>query len=182
MKSKKVIVGSVVVLLLLSGCAIYASGSSTPKAPPQGLVVGVFDSRAVCVAYTWSKKHDLEVREKMAERKAAEIAGDQEKLNELKQWGEKDQDRRHKQGFGTASVKNLLEYVKGDIPKVAKEAGVDIIVSKWDLAYQSPNARFVDVTELIIRGFEPSEKALKTIRVLKKHKPLSDKVIEEHKH
>ena len=118
----------------------------------------------------------------MAQKKQAEKAGDQQKINKLKEWGKKAQALRHKQGFGTASVKNLLEHIKQDIPKVAKEAGVDIIVSKWDMAYQAKNAEFVDVTELLIRGFEPSEKALKIIRELRKHKPFSDDVIEKHKH
>ena len=122
------------------------------------------------------------VREKMAQKKEAEKAGDKEKVAHLKEWGKNEQARRHKQGFGTASVKNLLEHIKQDIPKVAKQAGVDIIVSKWDMVYQTRNAKFVDVTELIIRGFEPSEKALKIIRELKKHKPLSDETIEKHKH
>jgi hypothetical protein len=182
MKLQKFSIGLVLVAVFICGCAIYATAGSEKKTQPQGLVVGVFDSRAVCVAYTASKSHDSMVREKMAQKKKAEKAGDQQKVKELKEWGKKDQAMRHKQGFGTASVKNLLEHIKRDIPKVAKEAGVDIIISKWDMAYQAKNAEFVDVTELIIRGFEPSEKTLKIIRVLKKHKPLSDKVIEKHKH
>jgi hypothetical protein len=182
MKLQNFSIGLLLVLALISGCAIYATAGSEKKNQTQELVVGVFDSRAVCVAYTSSKSHDSEVREKMAQKKQAEKAGDQQKINKLKEWGKKDQAMRHKQGFGTASVKNLLEHIKQDIPKVAKEAGVDIIVSKWDMAYQAKNAEFVDVTELIIRGFEPSEKTLKIIRALIKHKPLSDKVIEEHKH
>jgi hypothetical protein len=182
MKLQNFSIGLVLVAAFISGCAIYATAGSEKKTQPQGLVVGVFDSRAVCVAYTSSKSHDSMVREKMAQKEKAEKAGDQQKVKELKEWGKKDQAMRHKQGFGTASVKNLLVHIKQDIPKVAKEAVVDIIISKWDMVYQAKNAEFVDVTELIIRGFEPSEKALKTIRVLIKHKPFTDKVIEEHEH
>jgi hypothetical protein len=182
MKLKNFSIRLLLAAAIISGCAIYAAAGPEKKTQPKGLVVGVFDSRAVCVAYTSSKLHDSMAREKMAQKKKAEKAGDQQKVKQLKEWGKNDRTQRHKQGFGTASVKNLLEHIKKDIPKVAKEAGVDIIVSKWDMAYQAKNAEFVDVTELLIRGFEPSERTLKIIRELKKHKPLSVDVIEKHKH
>lgn len=182
MKKQNFSIGLLLILAIITGTAIFATAGPDKKTPPRPLIVGTYDSRAVCVAYTSSKIHDSKVRQKMAQKEKAEKAGDKEKLNELKEWGKKDQAMRHKQGFGTASVKNLLEHVKKDIPKVAKEAGVDIIVSKWDLTWQDKNAKFVDVTELIIRGFEPSEKTLKTIRALRKHKPLSEEQIQQHRH
>jgi Skp family chaperone for outer membrane proteins len=122
------------------------------------------------------------MKEKMLEHEKAKKAGDTEKVKQLEKWGQAQQDKLHKQGFGTASIKSLLEHIKRDIPKVAKEAGVDIIVSKWELVYQAKDAEFVDVTELIIRGYKPPERALKSIRSLKDWKPISEKKLEGHKH
>lgn len=182
MKLQNVSIGLLLVVAIITGTAIFATAGSEKKNPPEGLVVGTFDSRAVAIAYANSKFHNKIMKEKMAEHKKAKKAGDTEKVKELQDWGAALQAKLHKQGFGTSSVKSLLEHVKQDIPKVAKEAGVDIIVNKWDLAYQSEDAKFVDVTEMIIRGFEPSEKALKSIRSLKNYKPLPGKELEKHKH
>lgn len=180
MKSQKVTIGLVLTLAIISGFAMRASGSADKKTLPTGLVVGVFDSRAVAIAYAHSEFLNEIMKEKMAEHKKAKKAGDTEKVKELEAWGQAHQEKLHKQGFGTASVKEILKHIKRDIPKVAKEAGVDIIVSKWDMVYQDKNARFVDVTELIIRGYNPPEKALKSIRKLKTYEPFADKDLEGH--
>lgn len=182
MKLRNFSVGLVLMLVLITGSAIYATAGSEKKMPPRKVVVGTFDSRAVAVAYAHSKFHSEILNEKMAEHKKAKKAGDNEKVKELEAWGAAQQHKLHLQGFGDASIKPLLEYIKGDIPKVAKQAGVDIIVSKWDMVYQAKDAEFVDVTELIIRGFEPPAKALKSIKALKKYEPFSKKELEKHKH
>jgi hypothetical protein len=181
MKKRNVVIG-VVCVVVVSGCVLFAAGKPVKKTGGSGLRVGVFDSRAVTVAHVWSKRNDKQVRARMAEMKKAKKAGDEDKIAELKAWGKARREKQHKQGFGTASVKDLLEHVKRDIPKVAKEAGVDIIVSKWDLVYQKKGVELVDVTDLIIRGFEPDEKTLKTIKELRKHKPYSNEEIEGHEH
>ena len=77
--------------------------------------------------------------------------------------GQAGQTKLHMQGFSTASVSEYLEHIKDKIPAIAKQAGVDVIVSKWDLAYQSPDAEFVDVTDLMVKPFNPSEKVLKMV-------------------
>jgi len=179
---KEYVLVGIICAVILSGCALLAEVKPTEKSTSDGLVVGLFDSRAVAVAYVRSGRVDDAIKEKEEEMKEAEKVGDKKKIAELNAWGEAIQHKHHLQGFGTASVKDLLVYIEEDIPKVAKEAGVDIIVSKWDLVYEKKGAKVVDVTEMLIRGFEPNEKTLKIIRELKKHKPLPDEVIEKHKH
>ncbi len=173
MKRRNVVI-CVVCVVVLSGCVLFAAGKPIKKTAGDGLVVGVFDSRAVAVAYARGPMNEKMLQEKMAEHKKAKEAGDTEKVKELQAWGEARQEMIHRQGFGTESVKDLLEYVKGDIQKVAKEVGVDIIVSKWDLVYEKKGAELVDVTDLIIRSFKPDKKTLKTIKELRKHNPFSD--------
>ncbi len=181
MEKRNVVIG-VVCVVVLSACGLFAAGKPVKKVTGSGLRVGVFDSRAVAGAFARGLLNEKILQKKMAEHKKAKNAGDTEKVKELEAWGQARQERIHKQGFGTASVKDLLEYVKGDIPKVAKEAGVDIIVSKWDLVYQKKGVELVDVTDLIIRGYEPNEKTLNIIKELRKHKPSSDEEIEKKAH
>jgi hypothetical protein len=140
---------------------------------------GVFDSRAVVVAYAASKKHNDFITAKKAELEKARAAGDSKKVEDLEAWGKEHQKKFHRQGFGSASVKDLLEPIKDSLPGIARAAGVQLIVSKWDLAYQSPEADLIDLTAEIVKPFLPSDKTLKTIEELKKHAPLSDDQLEE---
>ena len=101
------------------------------------------------------------------------------KIKELEAWGPAQQAKLHKQGFGTAPVQDLLKHIKGDIPKIAKEAGVDIIISKWDVVYQNPSIELVDITNEIVKPFNPSEKTLKSIRSIQTHPPVAEEVLEK---
>ena len=88
----------------------------------------------------------------------------------------------HKQGFGTWSVDNILDNIKGKIPKIAKQADVDVIVSKWDIVYQRSGVEFVDVTDLMVQPFDPDESTLKTIQEVLKRAPVPLEELENHKH
>ncbi len=48
------------------------------------------------------------------------------------------------------SVPSAIARIEDRLPDMAKDAGVDVIVSKWTLTYRSPAAKFVDVTGLIV--------------------------------
>lgn len=48
---------------------------------------------------------------------------------------------------------------------------MDLIVSKWDIAYQTPGTQTLDITLAIIKPFHPSEKTLRDIQELEKHQP-----------
>jgi len=76
------------------------------------------------------------------------------------------------QCFSTASVADILEKVKDQLPKVAQEAGVDIIVSKWEIAYSNSTSEIVDVTSHLVKLFNPDEQTLKFIEGLPKQ-PMS---------
>jgi hypothetical protein len=143
--------------------------------------VGVFDSRAVAVAYGSSKFLQERYQQLKKELDKAESSGDKEQAEKIKAEGKAGQERLHQQGFGTASVKKYLELVKDKIPAVAKEANVDFIVSKWEVAYQNPAVEIVDITDDLVKVFEPNERALKSIQELKKHPPLDEDVIRNMK-
>ena len=91
------------------------------------------------------------------------------------------QKRLHEQGFGTASVDDIIARIEDKLPGIAKEAGVDVIVSKWTLTYSSPAARFVDVTGLIAAEFDPDERTLKMIRSTVETEPIPlDEIEHDH--
>lgn len=117
-----------------------------------------------------------------AEQQKAEAAGDAVKLEEIRQRMIERQKQMHFQGFGTADVGEYLKYIKDDIPKIAAKAGVDVIVSKWDVVYRGPAVRFVDITEALVQPFGPSEKTLKVIRELKKQNPVPIEQLEKMDH
>jgi SOS response regulatory protein OraA/RecX len=93
-------------------------------------------------------------------------------MEELKKQGTKRQDRLHRQGFGRAPVDDILAKIKDKLPDVCKEAGVDLIA--WDIVHSGPSVEVVDVTDHLVKRFEPKESARKIIEELKKHEPLDD--------
>ena len=141
------------------------------------VVVGTFDSRAVAVAYVQSDAF----REYLVAQQAdiasalerAEAAGDDRLVADLSALGPAMQDRLHRQGFGTAPVDDILALIEDELTTIAKESGVDVIVSKWALAYRKPGARFVDVTGLIAVEFDPSERTLRMIQSTMETDPIS---------
>lgn len=139
--------------------------------------VGVHDARAVAVAFVASPMQAEELKGKRAELDAAKARGDAQAVAELEAWGKLTQRRRHLQGFAGAGVDDILARVADKLPGVAKAAGVDVIVRKGD--YVSERCERVDVTEEMVRLFEPDERTWKTIRELRGRPALDPKVIEE---
>lgn len=184
--SRSTIILAAVVGMLLIGCisANYAHDTSSESkvTTVPAIRVGTYDSRAIAVAYVHSNWRSDEYEAKKKEMDKAEAVGDAEKIAELKAWGKAKQHKQHLQGFSTAPVHEFLEKVKKDLPKIAKTANVDVIVSKWEFDYQSRNAKTVDVTDAIVKLYVPSEKTLKTISQLRKHKPVTEEEILKHPH
>ncbi|MHC4122567.1 MAG: OmpH family outer membrane protein [Planctomycetota bacterium] len=179
MSKRKIMLGLLCLGASLAVWSFAVAETTVAETGQTKVRVGVFDSRAVAIAYAHSEWN--EVDSKMAELQKARAAGDTKKIKELEAWGPAQQARLHKQGFGTASVSNLLKHIKDDIPKIAKETGVDIIVSKWDIVYQNPSVKLIDITNEIVKPFKPSGKTLKSIRGIQTHPPVSAEVLETMK-
>jgi Skp family chaperone for outer membrane proteins len=170
-------VKTIVALVLVFGsCVIYTSlraEDPSTKTEKAKLRVGTFDSRAIAIAYVRTDDFKQALQKMKEEHKKAKAEGDEKKVKELEAKGQAGQQLLHTQGFSTASVGEYLEHVKDKIPAVAKEVGVDVIVSKWDMVYQSPDAEFVDVTDQLVKLFKPDEKTLKIGEDLRKIPPIS---------
>ncbi len=163
----------VVLVMAVVSQAVHGQDKQVTKP----LRVGVYDSRCVAIACFSSEWWNSQVREKMKEMEAAKAAGDEQKAKELEQWGSQNQQKAHLMGFGTAPVKQWLTPVEKELATVAQEAGVDIILSKWQIDYQVDGAQFVDVTDAIVALYKPGEKALKSVEAIKKTKPISEQEI-----
>jgi hypothetical protein len=180
-------------------CAILAAaigflGMSATGAEPavkdagqtaKPLRVGTFDSRAVALAYyrkfLRSPEFVAGMKKLKEEHDKAEAAGDHEKAKKLEAEGRAGQESIHRQFFGTAPIDEVLAKIKDQIPEIAKQAGVDLIVSKWNVTYLSPGAELVDVSEPMARLFQPDEETWKILRDIPNHQPLSAEELQEHK-
>ena len=182
MKKTKIII---VLACVIAALVVFAYAKPESESKPNDLpkvTVGVFDSRAVAIAFAHSEFQSKIFEAKKKQMDEAVAADDKKKIEELENWAKAQQEKLHYQGFGTASVDEYIEHIKDDIPKIAKQIGVDIIISKWDIVYKSPDTKFVDITSEIVKPFKPSEKTLKTIDGLSSHEPISEKQLKKMDH
>ncbi|MBM4154224.1 MAG: hypothetical protein FJ221_04260 [Lentisphaerae bacterium] len=169
--------GMMVCVLGVFVCNAPADESSAGAADAK-VRVGVYDSRAIAVAFVGSPLYQSsdgkKLSDMMAEHSKAKAEGNQKRVAELEAWVKAQQALLHKQGFSTAPVDDILRQIKDQMPAIAKAAGVGPIVSKWDTAALSkyPSAELVDVTMELVKAFHPTEKQLKAATDIQKHKPI----------
>lgn len=159
-------------VMALACAAAVASTSAQVSTVAPAVRVGIFDSRAVAVAYYNSDRHRAEIRGMMEQLRAAKAANDTAAGQRLEQKGRALQNLAHYQAFSTASVPNVLEPLKDVLPQVAKDTGVSLIVSKWEIAWQDPHAEYVDITERLVDVFHPDARVRKSIDELKATTPM----------
>ncbi len=179
------------VLAAAVGLPGMSAAGAEPSAKDAGQIVkplrvGTFDSRAVALAYyrkhLRSPEFVASMKKLKGERDKAIAAGDHEKAKKLEAEGRAGQAQVHSQVFGSAPVDEIVAKIKDQLPEIAQRAGVDLIVSKWGIAYRSPSAEFVDVTEPMAKLFQPDEATRKIIREASKHAPLSAEELRKHEH
>ena len=174
--------GRVVALLcvaVLGGSMLAAAGPGQEEKRSR-LRVGVFDSRAVAIAWLRSETYEASLREKSAEFEKAKEAGDETRVKEIEAGMRAIQDEIHKQGFGIWPIRDILAHIKDDLKKIATETEVDVIVCKWDLAYRRPEAEFIDVTSLMVKPFEPDEETMKIVKEIQTQEPIPLEELKGH--
>lgn len=154
---------SIVILMVAVTSALRAQES--PR-------VGIFDSRAVAIAYGQSPAFGQEMNQLRADFQKAKAEKDEKRVAELEGKGVTQQKLLHLQGFSIGSVSEILANYKADVEAVAKEAKVDMIVSQYELTYQGPHVQTVDVTELLVKRINSSPKLIDMLGELKKNKAL----------
>jgi hypothetical protein len=138
--------------------------------------VGIYDSRAIAIAYAPSKFNPA--REKMRQFKKAKDDGNEKLMKELENWGEKHQRQLHRQGFAFVPVGDLLSHVEDKLPEVAERADVVAITRSFN--FSTPSVEVVDVTDELVKLFDPSEKTLKTIQSIRGKRAVDLDELEQH--
>jgi hypothetical protein len=148
-------------------CASASAQSQTNK-----LRIGVYDSRAVAIAYANSDLFKESMKPVEAEYEKAKKDKNVKRVKEIEARMKLQQRRLHEQGFSTGSVAYILAKVKDSLPELARQANVQIIVSKWELNHRSADVEAVDVTDELVGLFHPSEKVLGWVKSCKEHAPM----------
>lgn len=133
--------------------------------------IGTYDSRAIVMAYYFSPAFNAAEGKRAAECNAemekAKASGDKKQVADVEaRYGDlvKLQIQRHKQGFSTAPVDDILEHVKDQMQEISRAARVETVVSKWDkqALAKYKEAELVDVTIPMVYAFHPTMKMLMT--------------------
>lgn len=122
--------------------------------------MGIFDSRAVALAYYRSASFQQQTQALKAEHARAKALGDTERMKALEAQALAKQDLAHKQSFSTWPVDDLLAEVQDELPKIAATNRVDVILSKWRIVYQRPNLTFIDITRDLIQHWNPDTETI----------------------
>jgi hypothetical protein len=146
--------------------------------------IGVYDSRAIAVAFAGSPEFAKKFQELKTQHQKAEESGNLQDAAKLKAEGKAWQEKLHEQGFSTAPVDDLLLHITNALPEIQKSAGVTSMLSKWDEAglQKHPGAETVDLTMRLVDAFHPNEKQRNYAAEIQKHQPTSIKQVENIKH
>ena len=172
------------VCFMLSGFATYTpTAGQELDSKPDGmkLRVGTFDSRLIATAYVRSKAFQQRLSKMHADLKDAKASGDKKRIKQLEAEGPALQELIHKQGFSTWPVHDILQTIKDELPSIAKQAHVDLIVSKWDVVFQRTGVEVVDVTDLMVTPFSPDEETRKVLESLREKAPVPLDQLKNHK-
>ncbi len=163
---------SLIVALCVVASFLFVPAARSAPAPAAGLRIGTFDSRAVALAH-WRSEEGMKklngLHEEMAKAKAA---GDETRVAELEVEGPGLQVRPHQQVFSTGTISDVLRKIESDLPAIAEQAGVSLLVSKWEVAYQGADVECVDVTRALVDLFSPSEEILAMLEDMDEQPPV----------
>jgi hypothetical protein len=158
---------SIVLAAILATAGLPAFAQSAPP-----LRIGVFDSRAVALAYRNSDEFKNSIARMYADLQAAKAAKDENRVKELEQELPWEQVRAHQQVFSTGPVGEIVAKVKDQLPAIAAQAGVSLIVSKWEVQFHNPKVELVDVTAPLAMLFHPSAQVLQWMNEMKAKDPI----------
>lgn len=161
---------TIAVVAALAACLALAEVSQTSanSSTPSKIRIGVYDTRAIAIA--WAASGYNPVKEKIADLRTARAAGDQRKVKELEAWGPAHQRLLHFQGFGRVPVADLLLPVRTEIARLAREKGLAAITMECD--HVATNVELVDITDALVELYKPSDRTRQTVRSMRNVKPL----------
>jgi hypothetical protein len=135
----------------------------TQAGSAQRLKVGTYDSRAVALAYWRSAEGQAYIGGLQEDLQSAKAEGHGDRVAQLEALGPILQSRMHQQVFSVGSIKAITSKISSVFPRIAREAGTQLIVSKWEIVFDDPSVEFVDVTSRIVDVFKPTPQILQMI-------------------
>jgi len=156
---------------MLAAAAFWAAPPAAAQ-DAKPLRIGIFDSRAVALAYGNSEEFQRITQGMRADYDKAKAAANDSRAKELNAEGQWSQVRLHQQVFSTGPVSGILAKVADKLPAIAAQAGVALIVSKWEVQFKNPAVELVDVTLPIVKLFSPSDKVLQWVDQMKAQAPI----------
>jgi len=160
-----------ILAVVLLGLALLAFACQ-PKAVVQR--IGVYDSRAIAIAYANSPTFNTTYQMLSERMIAAKKKGDKKLVAAIEREGMLRQAMMHEQGFGKGSVIGLISPIKDSLAALAARENVILVVSKWEVAYSEKNVELVDLTGKVVEFFQPNEKLRSMLLELPKHEPVED--------
>ncbi|MHC5108391.1 MAG: hypothetical protein ACYTHJ_00765 [Planctomycetota bacterium] len=140
---------------LLAGCLNSLGIGAETLNESTVLRVGTFDRTPLLVAYYQSSTHLDWLDELRLQHDDARAEDDAARAQAIEEMGRKSQDIAHRQLTGSATLGNVLEQCRDALPRIAQEAGVDVIVEQpW---FMDRRVQVVDVTEDLVALFTPPE-------------------------
>ena len=162
-------------VLFLTGVAamvFVSAGHAQESSTTSSARIGTFDSRAIATAFYRSAEFQDSFRDLWTEFEEAKESGDEWRVRELEAYGPAMQHRMHQQAVSTASVREIMEKISDALPEIAQKASVSVIVSKWEVTYESSAADLVDLTPQLVALFDPDEQMLTMVDYYKTLAPI----------
>ena len=157
--------------VLVLGLALIAF-TCQPKAVPER--IGVYDSRAIAIAYANSPTFNTSAKMLSERMMAAKEKGDKKLVAAIEREGMLRQAMMHEQGFGKGSVIGMIALVKDSIAALAARENVVLVISKWEVAFSEKNVELVDLTGKVVEFFQPNERVRSMLQELPNHEPVEN--------
>lgn len=145
----------------------------------QALRLGVYDSRAVYVAWFNSPLAESPIPALQKRMKDAKERNDSKAVAACEREGLLRQAMSHERGFGTGSIRAIMTRLATQLEQIVATEKLDLVVSKWELNYAGADVVTVDITEKIIAAIGVPEKMKNIAREMENHPPVEDAFLME---
>jgi hypothetical protein len=157
---------------VLISTSLFQANSGFAQGNTNRMKIGVYDSRVVVFAWSRSNYFKEQMGKLRQHSDSAMKTNDTLKIKEVSIQAMSYQHLLHQMVFSNGSAASIMELVKEKLPEVAKQAGVSMVVSKYELNYQDPSIEIVDLTMQVSQLFNPSENIDKMGSEIKKSQPI----------
>ena len=161
-----------IIAVLALALGLPQRSQAQPKDNVSEEKIGIYDSRAVAVAYAGSPTHEKWLATMKAERAKAKESGDDAAVVRIETEAKAQQAQMHQQAFSTASVADLLAEIPAEVERIRNTEGLVAMISRWDEAELNKHGKAgrIDVTPAIIDAFHPTERQRARALEIQKHK------------